>query len=101
PSIVTGSVRAGSPVRPTRIVPATAKSIASGTGVALAWRIAWRSDPDPAAWRFVTVKVASRCRLSSASTSQGNDRGAARRRERADLFGIDHRDRIATWTTTM
>ena len=47
PSIVTVFVIAGSEVRPTRIVPATLKSIVLAPGCALAARIAWRSEPAP------------------------------------------------------
>ena len=47
PSIVTVSVIDGSEARPTRIVPATPKSMVSAPGLSLDWTIARRSEPAP------------------------------------------------------
>src|SRR5262245_44346329 len=54
----------------------SAKSIASAPGLALASRIAWRSEPMPESARFRTVKVLGKARPSSSSR-----RGTKRRRD--------------------
>ena len=89
PSMVTVSVIAGSEVRPIRIVPATPKSIVSAPGCALDAMIAWRSEPAPELWRFVTVNVARSSRLSRISTPRSlrweqREVGRARAVERRD-----------------
>src|SRR3954451_9597348 len=58
PSIVTVSVSEGSDDRPTRIVPATPKSIVSGPGASLDWMIAWRREPGPEESRLVIANAA-------------------------------------------
>src|SRR4051794_27678018 len=64
PSIVTVSVSEGSDDRPTRIVPATPKSMVSAPGASLDWMIAWRREPGPEELRLVTANTAMSCRPS-------------------------------------
>ncbi len=87
PSMVTVLVIAGSDVRPTRIVPATAKSIVSGPGWSLDAMIACRSEPAPEAWRFVTVNVVRSSRLSRISRSHSRGVLDRKRSLRASIIG--------------
>src|SRR6266545_4862201 len=52
------------------------KTIVSAPEVALASRIAWRKEPGPESFVFVTVKVAARAAVTENRRKQTNPRGA-------------------------